>query len=216
MKRKDFIKVSSLAGGYLGLTGIASDGTLAGAIGSDNLTVAELQKYLVSLTKLPERTVDRIIAGSPETRIKKIGTCWMSTWDTCRKAVASGVNVLITHEPTFYTHWDLDEKKGDFYGASEFTRNLYTAQIEKKKKWISDNGLVIIRNHDTLDALKDKGIPFAFGEFLGFGNSDIISSRTYYNVYKMTSQTAIAFSDNFPTRSSEQALAGCPVFVYPV
>ncbi len=208
MKRKDFIKVSSLAGGYLGLAGISPDTVGTGVVGSDDLTVAELQRYLVSLTKLPEKTVDRIITGSPETRVKKIGTCWMSTWDTCRKAVDSGVNVLITHEPTFYTHWDLDEKKGDFYRAAEFTRNLYTGQIEKKKKWISDNGLVIIRNHDTLDALKDNGIPFAFGKFLGFSNSDIISSRTYYNVYKITSQSAMAFSRDLARKLSELGQPG--------
>ena len=37
----------------------------------------------------------------------------MSTWEACKKAVASGVNVLITHEPTFYTHRDLGEVPGE-------------------------------------------------------------------------------------------------------
>jgi hypothetical protein len=35
---------------------------------------------------------------------------------------ASGVNILVTHEPTFYTHWDLDEKEGDYFGSQEFTK----------------------------------------------------------------------------------------------
>lgn len=208
MKRKDFIKLTSLGGGYLGFSGMEYYGSAAGEAGNENPTAAELQKFLVSQTRIPEKTVDRIITGSPETRIKKVGTCWMSTWDTCKKAVASGVNVLVTHEPTFYTHWDLDEKSGDFYGASEFTKNLYIEQIDKKKRWISDKGLVIIRNHDTLDALKDNGIPFAFGRFLGFSNSDIISSRTYYNVYKTKSQTARAFSQDLARKLSELGQPG--------
>jgi len=114
----------------------------------------------------------------------------MPYWETCRNAVKSGVNTLVTHEPTFYTHWDLDEQQEDYYRSSEFTRQQYTQQVEKKKKWILDNGLVIIRNHDTLDALPDKGIVFSLGQYLGFDNADIIASRTYYNVYKVNTQPA--------------------------
>jgi putative NIF3 family GTP cyclohydrolase 1 type 2 len=122
--------------------------------------------------------------------VKKIGTCWMPYWETCKKAVESGVNVLVTHEPTFYTHWDLDEKQGDYYKSPEFTKNQYLELVDRKKKWINENGLVIIRNHDTMDALKDVGIPFALGQFLGFANTEIIASQTYYNVYRIKSQPA--------------------------
>jgi putative NIF3 family GTP cyclohydrolase 1 type 2 len=108
--------------------------------------------------------------------------------------VAAGVNVLITHEPTFYTHRDLDDVPDFLRRNSEFTKQEYLSQIENKKKWINDNGLVIIRNHDTLDALKDRGIPFAFGQFLGYKNNDIIASRTYYNVYKTEKQKASSFA----------------------
>ena len=65
----------------------------------------------------------------------------MPYWDTCRKAVDAGVNVLVTHEPTFYTHWDLDENQEDYYRSSEFTRHQYLHQVEKKKKWIDDKDL---------------------------------------------------------------------------
>jgi putative NIF3 family GTP cyclohydrolase 1 type 2 len=118
----------------------------------------------------------------------------MPYWETCKKAVKSGVNVLVTHEPTFYTHWDLDEKEEDYFRSPEFTKQAYLEQVEKKKKWLIENRLVIIRNHDTMDKLKDVGIPFALGKFLGLNNSDIIASRTYYNVYKINNQTASGFA----------------------
>jgi putative NIF3 family GTP cyclohydrolase 1 type 2 len=167
------------------------------------ITASDLQKFLVSLTKLRPKTVDRIIIGDPDTKVKKIGTCWMPYMETCKKAVDSGVNVLVTHEPTFYTHWDLDEKESDYFSSSEFTKQLYLKQVENKKKWIHDNGLVIIRNHDTMDALKDVGIPFAFGKFLGYENSEIIASRTYYNVYKVKKQQASAFASDLARKLSE-------------
>jgi putative NIF3 family GTP cyclohydrolase 1 type 2 len=194
MDRKDFIKLAGLTGGYFAASAVTKGEFSAATGNSGGITAAELQKFLVSLTQLKPETVDRFIIGDPETTIKKIGTCWMSDWKTCKKAVESGVNVLITHEPTFYTHRDLDEKKGDYFASPEYTKQLYLQQVDKKKKWINENDLVIIRNHDTLDALPEKGIPFAFGQFLGFSNNDIIASRTYYNVYKFKKQTASSFA----------------------
>jgi putative NIF3 family GTP cyclohydrolase 1 type 2 len=203
MKRKDFIKMSALTGGYLAASQVINGEHSSEANNSGSISAAELQKFLVSLTQLKPRTVDRFIIGDPQTSVKKIGTCWMSDWKTCRKAVESGVNVLVTHEPTFYTHWDLDEKEGDYYSSPEYTKNLYLQQVEKKKKWINENGLVIIRNHDTLDALRDTGIPFALGNFLGFSNSEIIASRTYYNVYRLDSQKAEIFAKKIAAKLLE-------------
>lgn len=190
MKRKEFIKLTALASGLLATSGIIKGETISTASIAEDITAAELQQFLISLVELPSKTVDRIIIGDAGTKVKKIGTCWMPYWETCKKAVESGVNVLVTHEPTFYTHWDLDEKHEDYFKSPEFTKNQYLELVDRKRKWINENGLVIIRNHDTIDALKDVGIPFALGRFLGFTNADIIASRTYYNVYKMKTQPA--------------------------
>ena len=199
MIRKDFLKFAAMASGFFAASGKIAESISPFQNNMKGFTASELQKYLVSLTKLKEITVDRIVIGDPSTKIKKIGTCWMPYQQTCQKAVESGVNVLVTHEPTFYTHWDLDEKHAEFQASSEF----YSQQIEKKKKWITDNGLVIIRNHDTIDALKDVGIPFALGKFLGFENSEIIASRTYYNVYKVKKQPASLFAGKIAKKLSE-------------
>lgn len=208
MKRKDFIRLAAITGSYLATSGASTGIKASGAIKTDGMTAAELQKFLVSLTQLKPGTVDRFIIGDPNTVIKKIGTCWLSDWNTCRKAVESGVNVLITHEPTFYTHRDLEEKEGDYFASPEYTKQIYLQQVDRKKKWINENGLVIIRNHDTLDALQDKGIPFAFGQFLGFSNNDIIASRTYYNVYKFKKQTASSFARSLAGKLKELGQPG--------
>lgn len=207
MIRKDFIKFAALSGAYLSAPSSAKAVFKSGT-GKNELTASQLQTYLTSLIKLKPDTVDRVIIGNPETAIRKIGTCWMSNWETCKKAVEAGVNVLITHEPTFYTHRDLDEVPGFLQRSSDYTREQYLSQIEKKKKWINDNELVIIRNHDTLDALQERGIPFAFGQFLGFSNNDIIASRTYYNVYKFKKQPASSFARNLSGKLKELGQPG--------
>ena len=208
MIRKDFIKLAALTGGYLAASEITGGENLSDISMPAEISASELQKFLISLTQLKAKTVDRFIIGDPATRIKKIGTCWIPDFRTCKKAVEAGVNVLVAHEPTFYTHWDLDEKAGDYFASPEFTKELYLEQVEKKKSWINENGLVIIRNHDTLDALKDAGIPFSLGKFLGFTNQDIIRSRTYYNVYKVTSQPAAAFARSAAGKFSELGQPG--------
>ena len=190
MNRKEFIRLTALAGSVFATSGIIKGEEISGSISTQDISAADVQAFLVSLVKLPPETVDRFIIGDPKTKVNKIGTCWMPYWETCKKAVESGVNLLVVHEPTFYTHRDLNEDKEDYFKAPEYTKKQYLELVAEKKKWILENGLVIIRNHDTLDALKDRGIPFALGQFLGYSNDDIIRSRTYYNVYKIDKQPA--------------------------
>lgn len=201
MLRKDFLKLTAFSGAIFSTTVKAVQQSKPAA-----MTAADLQNYLISLVPLPEKTVDRFIIGDPGTRIKKIATCWMPYWDTCKEAVKAGANVIVTHEPTFYTHWDLDEKRP--YSDQEFAREQYMQLVESKKKWILDNGLVIIRHHDSLDALKDRGIPYSFGKFLGFRNEDIINSKTYYNVYRIKKQPASVVAAGIAKRMSEVGQPG--------
>src|SRR5215218_2044525 len=53
-----------------------------------------------------EQTVDTIKAGDSGTPVTGIATTMMATFDVLRRAAASGKNLIITHEPTFYTHLD--------------------------------------------------------------------------------------------------------------
>jgi hypothetical protein len=62
--------------------------------------------------------------------------------------------------------------------------------LKKKKIWIEENAMVIIRSHDVPDILKGFGMPFALGHALGFENRDIIRSKDYYNVYRVEADTA--------------------------
>ena len=158
------------------------------------LQARDIQSHLRSLVEVPEPSVDRIVIGNPETEVSGIGTAWMPTWTTCRRAVALGVNVLVVHEPAFYTHWDLDARKGDFFDAPEPARRSYLALREEKKKWIDEKGLVIIRCHDVLDRIVEFGIPSAFGEILGFAGRDRIRSKQFYQVYRIPKTTAAVTS----------------------
>src|SRR6266852_3692278 len=53
-----------------------------------------------------EPTVDTFKAGDPDTAVKGIAVTMMATLDVLERAAASGKNLVITHEPTFYDHYD--------------------------------------------------------------------------------------------------------------
>jgi putative NIF3 family GTP cyclohydrolase 1 type 2 len=182
MNRRDFILAAGL-------------GSVSVTIGPELLTAREiktagdLNKFLRSIHNVREPSVDRIIIGDPGTVIRRVGTAWMPYFSTLRKAVDLGINVLVVHEPTFYSHWDLDT--GKIGGGRPLEEDLYFDAIKKKKDWIEKNELVIIRCHDVLDIVKDFGIPYALGLALGYKNEDIVRSKDYFNVYRVERDSAL-------------------------
>jgi putative NIF3 family GTP cyclohydrolase 1 type 2 len=150
----------------------------------------DLNAHLRSLIAVDEPSVDRIVFGDPDTVVGRIGTAWMPYWKTCREAVAAGVNVLVVHEPAFYTHWDLDEREHDFYAAPAAGREAFVEARDRKRAWLEENRLVVIRCHDVLDRLPDVGIPHAFGRLLGFEAKDVLRSKRFFDVYAVEAAPA--------------------------
>src|SRR4030095_12181051 len=91
------------------------------------------------------RTVDTFKAGNPETRVKGIVTSFSATLDVCQRAAASGRNLIIVHEPTFYNH--LDE-----------TKDLNGEIYQVKRTFIEKNNLVVWRFHDHWHSRKPDGV----------------------------------------------------------
>jgi putative NIF3 family GTP cyclohydrolase 1 type 2 len=205
MKRRSFLEMAGAASA----AAIVPGSTAGPLLGSSRegaapqparLRAKDVAAYLRSLEEVAEPSVDRIVVGDPETEVAHIGTCWLPYWETCRQAVRDGVNLLIVHEPTFYTHWDLDEKSPDLFGASPAGREAYAKEVRIKKDWILGNKLVVIRCHDVLDKIGGFGIPHAFGRLLGFGSGDIIRSKPFYNVYRTAPQPAIEVARTIATK----------------
>ena len=197
MKRGDFIK-------FLGINAFGAAVFPSVHVSGENaaLTVKDLHNYLRSLYKIEGNSVDQIIIGNPDARVKKIGTCWMPYWDTLKEAAKSGVDTIVAHEPTFYTHLDLKQIDEDFRRYPDAAKKAYMDQVEKKKRWIEANKISIIRCHDVPDILPRYGIPYAFGMALGFSNDDIIRSEPYYNVYRTETATALSTAKKIAFRLS--------------
>src|SRR5262249_3535850 len=81
-------------------------------------------------------TVDTYKLGDPATPVTGVATCWQATFEVLRKAAARKLNLVITHEPTFWNHLD------DTKAVQEDP--VYRA----KREFAERNRMVLWRFHD--------------------------------------------------------------------
>src|SRR5579863_7835671 len=115
---------------------------------SPALTAGEVMQRVIAATGAtpPTNTVDTLKAGDPNTVVTGIITTFMDTYPVLEQAVASGKNLVITHEPTFYNH--LDDQAP-----------LAADQVQQQKlAYIREHHLVVWRFHDTWHLRQPDGI----------------------------------------------------------
>lgn len=105
-----------------------------------------------------EQTVDTFKAGDPDTPVTGIATTMMATFEVLQKAAASGENLIITHEPTFYSHLD---------GTDTFRKEDDPVWAEKEK-FIREHKLVVWRFHDHWHMRRPDGILEGMTHALGW------------------------------------------------
>jgi putative NIF3 family GTP cyclohydrolase 1 type 2 len=101
-------------------------------------------------------TVDRILAGDPDTVVRGIAVTMMATLDVIERAVAAGKNMIITHEPTFYVHQDTTKEIQD------------DPTLKYKLDFIRKNNVAVFRFHDHWHAHHPDGIAVGMMQELGW------------------------------------------------
>ena len=124
----------------------AKENARAKAIGA--MTAADvIERIKQNVTcQWSQQTVDTFKAGDPDVKVTAIAVSCFASLDVLKKAAASGCNLVITHEPTFYHH------------NEDTTRLEGDAVLAAKQKFIADNGLVVWRFHDHIHRNDPDGI----------------------------------------------------------
>jgi len=91
-------------------------------------------------------TVDTYKSGDSTTEITGIATTFLATLDVLKRAQAEGLNMIITHEPTYYNHLD----------QTDFFKNDPVYLV--KKNFIDDHNLVVFRFHDHWHMTSPDGV----------------------------------------------------------
>jgi len=85
-----------------------------------------------------EKTCDQLIEGNWDYPVTGVATTFMATVDVIRRAIALGCNLVITHEPTYFT------------GADNIEWVKADPVYQRKKALIDDNRMSIWRYHDHM------------------------------------------------------------------
>jgi putative NIF3 family GTP cyclohydrolase 1 type 2 len=122
------------------------------------LTAAQLVDRIRSHVGVPwqPETVDRILAGAPDTVVRGVAVTMMATLDVIERAVAAGKNMIITHEPTFYVHEDTTKEIQD------------DPTLKYKLDFIRQNNVAVFRFHDHWHAHHPDGIAVGMMQELGW------------------------------------------------
>lgn len=122
------------------------------------------------------QTVDTIKTGDPETPVTGIATTMMATFDVLQRAAAAGHNLVITHEPTFYSHLD----------GTEVLQKENDAVWADKEKFIREHKMVVFRFHDHWHMRRPDGILQGMTNALGWQKFQNAERPALYTLPEMT------------------------------
>jgi putative NIF3 family GTP cyclohydrolase 1 type 2 len=118
--------------------------------------IDQIQKHVGGKWTSP--TVDTFKAGDPNEKVTGIAVTMMATFDVLKRAAAEGKNLVITHEPTFFTHQD----------GTALLEGQQDAVLADKQAFIRDHHMVVWRFHDHWHARQPDGILKGMVDALGW------------------------------------------------
>ncbi len=131
-----------------------------------------------------EETCDHLIIGDENMEITGIVTTFMATVDVINEAIKIGANMIITHEPTWFTGIDKEDWLRD--------DPVYL----EKKKLLEDNKIAVWRFHDHMHAGTEDGIYRGFDEEFGWAEyrevPDPDSKMSWFGATYVIPQTTLS------------------------
>lgn len=156
------------------------------AVGQDkHLTAREIISRIQAHVGVPwqAETVDTFKAGNPDEPVTGVALTMMATMDVLERAAASGKNLVITHEPTFYNHLDkldvLPEKEKD-------------PVLAAKLAFIAVHHLVVWRFHDHWHMRTPDGIEAGMAHALGWEKQQDPENQYLFAVPETTLESLAA------------------------
>jgi len=161
LSRREFVAIPAVAAAAA-LTGLAQA----------RLTAGQVVERIKQNLGVPWRDgpTDTFKSGDASIPITGIATTVMSTFEVIKKAAAAKKNMVITHEPTFWTGND---------SVQGFVKD---AVYQQKLQFIRDNSIVVWRFHDNLHARQPDMTSVGLAQAIGW---EKYASKTESRVYDL-------------------------------
>lgn len=150
-----------------------------------HLTAREIVSRIQEHSGVPweTETVDMFRAGNPKEQVTGIAVTMMATMDVLERAAASGKNLIITHEPTFYNHLD----KLDVLPEAE-----KDPVLAAKLAFVAEHHLVVWRFHDHWHMRTPDGIEAGMAHALGWEKQQDPENQYLFAVPETTLESLAA------------------------
>jgi putative NIF3 family GTP cyclohydrolase 1 type 2 len=157
----------------------------AGLAQSHTLTARQVIERIQAHVGVPwsSDTVDTFKAGNPDAPVTGIAVTMMATLEVLKRAAAAGNNLVITHEPTFFTHLDKPD---------ELAEGEKDPVLAEKRAFIEKHGLIIWRFHDHWHARKPDGIQAGMVRALGWDKFQDPENQYLFTVPQTTLEALAA------------------------
>ncbi len=147
------------------------------------MKVKEIVDRIIAACQTPPlpQTCDQLIAGDWQAEVSGVATTFMATVAVIEQSIALGANLIITHEPTYFTGRDAtDWLQGD---------EVYL----RKQKLINEHQINIWRFHDHMHLRKPDLIYAGLNKELGWEPLDHAERRHCYRIPATTVAALAAF-----------------------
>ena len=157
----------------------------AGLAQSHTLTARQVIERIQAHVGVPwsSDTVDTFKTGNPDAPVTGISVTMMATLEVLKRAAAAGNNLVITHEPTFFTHLDKPD---------ELAEGEKDPVLAEKRAFIEKHGLIIWRFHDHWHARKPDGIQAGMVRALGWDKFQDPENQYLFTVPQTTLEALAA------------------------
>ena len=147
------------------------------------MNVREVVDRILAACTIPplQETCDLLITGDWDSEVTGIVTTFMATVDVIQDAVAKGANLIITHEPTYFTHAD----KTDWLQADP----VFLA----KQRLIDENRINIWRFHDHMHRTQPDLIYDGLNKELGWEGYNLPDKKRCYQIPATSVEALSAF-----------------------
>lgn len=146
------------------------------------MKVNEVVERIIAACNIPplEKTCDLLIAGDWNNEVTGIVTTFMATVEVIQEAIARGANLIITHEPTYFTGAD----NVDWLQADP----VYLL----KQRLIEENHINIWRFHDHMHITRPDRVYYGLNKELGW-ESFLAPDRSCYILPPSTAESLALF-----------------------